>query len=194
MKLDIFEAKAKSVGSINRDIPDPYDGYLWLSHSKLTSLEGCPKVVNEEFDCSNNLLTTLEHSPAKVGKSYICHSNKLVTLKGSPGVINGKFLCGDNKLKTLAGGPLIVNGDYECDGNYITSLEGIHNHIKEIHGILHLVHNNLRSNIIGVLRSRGLKRSPWMITSPIIVAGSFKISSTGTSPVPATSSRARKSC
>ena len=43
---------------------------------KLTSLEGCPKEVSEEFDCSYNKLTSLKGCPKEVGGDFYCNSNK----------------------------------------------------------------------------------------------------------------------
>lgn len=46
------------------------------------SLEGCPKWVGGDFQCTHNSLTSLEGGPEYVGGLYNCRGNKLTSLKG----------------------------------------------------------------------------------------------------------------
>ncbi len=62
----------------------------------LTSLEGCPKKVNGNFDCYHNKLTSLEYSPEIVNGLFFCSYNKLKILKGNVKEINGVFNCENN--------------------------------------------------------------------------------------------------
>ncbi len=60
------------------------------SYNKLTTLEGCPKVVNGDFYCNNNLLTSLEHAPLVVNGDFDCYENNLEYLDCNTD-ISGKF-------------------------------------------------------------------------------------------------------
>ena len=42
----------------------------------LTSLEGCPKIVEGGFNCSNNKLENLSGAPAEVHGDFNCRLNK----------------------------------------------------------------------------------------------------------------------
>lgn len=122
---------------INKDLSIDVRGIVNLSHSnlyrlplrfnkvtgdfhchqnKLTTLEGCPKVITGNFTCSSNHLTSLKHGPVKVGRHYGCNNNLLTSLEHCPEVINGFFDCEDNKL---------VNLDFKPKG--ITNISFIRN-------------------------------------------------------------------
>lgn len=45
----------------------------------LTSLEGCPKEVGGEFDCSDNKLTSLESAPKEIGYGFVYAHNRLTS-------------------------------------------------------------------------------------------------------------------
>jgi hypothetical protein len=53
------------------------DGNFYCDGAGLTTLEGCPEIVNGYFSCSNNYLTTLQGCPKYVGKSFWCRNNKV---------------------------------------------------------------------------------------------------------------------
>ena len=42
------------------------DGYFDISNNGLISLEGCPKIVTRDFNCSKNNLTSLFEGPTEV--------------------------------------------------------------------------------------------------------------------------------
>lgn len=89
-------------------------------YNSLTSLRGCPKIIEGSFWCQMNQLTSLEFGPSEVrGLKYDCSYNKLTTLKGSPRVIRGIFNCSYNKL-TKYDGPEEIEGDFYCQGNKIS--------------------------------------------------------------------------
>ena len=48
------------------------DGYFSCSWNNLTSLQGCPKIVNKWFNYSWNNLTSLYGCPTRVGNSFNC--------------------------------------------------------------------------------------------------------------------------
>lgn len=129
-------------GDLNNKI---YKGCIEVSGEKLTSLEGCPKQVdnnfycdennletlkyrpkkiNASFVCSDNNLKTLEYSPTSVGQHYYCYNNNLISLKGRPKIIKGNFDCSSNKLKTLEGRPQQIDGNFDCGKNNLETLEG----------------------------------------------------------------------
>ena len=78
---------------------DRIEGYFDISNNNLTSLEGCPKVVAKDFNCSKNKLISLFDCPIEVGE----------------------FDCSHNNLKNLSYGPKEVKGNYNCSYNELTS-------------------------------------------------------------------------
>ena len=78
----------------------------------LTSLEGCPKEVGGEFDCSENQLTSLKGAPEKVGTYFICSDNQLISLEGAPEKVAAGFYCSYNQLTSLKGAPKEVGGTF----------------------------------------------------------------------------------
>jgi len=95
-----------------------------VSSIGLTSLEGAPKAVGGDFDCSENYLTSLKGAPKTVRGGFYCTSNKLTSLKGAPKTVGVDFDCSRNKLTSLEGAPEKVGGDFYCRNNNLTSLEG----------------------------------------------------------------------
>ena len=57
-----------------------YEGNINCSGMGLTSLKGCPEVVNGYFNCSNNHLTSLEYAPEEVSGYFDCSNNNIKTL------------------------------------------------------------------------------------------------------------------
>lgn len=78
---------AKSIDDISRFILD----IIPCSGLEITSLEGCPKYYNGNFNCSHNLITSLAGSPEIIiDGNFDCSDNKLVSLEGAPRkIING---------------------------------------------------------------------------------------------------------
>ena len=87
---------------------------------------------------------------------FSCFSNKLTSLEGAPSVVKGDFSCSYNKLTSLQGAPSVVKGDFYCSYNKLTSLAGIHKIIKEIHGFADFYNNPIKSNVLGLMRIKGL--------------------------------------
>ena len=138
MKLkELFEAKERSILSVMGKQEDQYPGYFSCADNKLTSLEGAPSAVKGNFYCYNNNLTSLE---------------------GAPSAVKGNFSCHHNKLTSLEGAPSVVNNDFSCSYNNLTSLAGIHKIIKEIHGCADFNGNLIKSNVLGLMRIKGLTR------------------------------------
>jgi hypothetical protein len=159
MKLkELFEAKERSILSVKGKQEDPYPGVFNCAYNKLTSLEGAPSAVNGSFYCSYNNLTSLEGAPSVVNGDFYCYSNNLTSLEGAPSVMNGVFYCYNNKLTSLAGAPSVVKGVFNCSYNKLKSLAGIHKIIKEIHGIAYFRNNPIKSNVLGLMRIKGLTK------------------------------------
>ena len=91
-------------------------GYFDCRQNKLTSLRGCPRVVEEEFYCSYNNLTSLRGAPEKVKGGFYCGSNQLTSLEGAPKEVDD-FYCNNNQLISLKGVPKKVTGDFYCNQN-----------------------------------------------------------------------------
>ena len=128
-KEQYFDAKDNELTYLPRGIPafkrDPFN--IWdkvkdltdinVSSIGLTSLEGAPKAVGGDFDCSENYLTSLKGAPKTVRGGFYCTSNKLTSLKGAPKTVGVDFDCSRNKLTSLEGAPEKVGGDFYCYGN-----------------------------------------------------------------------------
>ncbi len=123
---------------------DRIEGYFDISNNNLTTLEGCPKVVVKDFNCSKNKLVSLFDAPTEVGDfdcsynqlkslsyapkevkgSFNCSFNELTSIKASPRTIKGHFKCNDNKLVSLEGGPKNIDTYFDCSHNFIERLVG----------------------------------------------------------------------
>lgn len=88
------------------------NGYFNCGINKLTSLEGCPKYVEDRFICKNNKLTSLIGSPKYVGDYFDCENNQLTSLEGCTANINDNFYCSYNLLTTLRYFPEVKYGIY----------------------------------------------------------------------------------
>ena len=110
-------------------------GIFYLSRSKITSLEGGPKIVKGYYNvCYNDNLVSLEGAPEKVNGSFMCYGCKnLKSLKGSPKKIGIDFDCSEcPSLTELKYGPEMVGGDYICyDCNNLSSIKGVAKVIKK---------------------------------------------------------------
>jgi len=71
-------------------------GHFFCCGLGLTTLEGCPKIVDKSFYCNDNKLTSLEGGPREVGGDFCCYGNKLTSLEGAPETIGHDFHCYDN--------------------------------------------------------------------------------------------------
>jgi hypothetical protein len=109
---------------------DPYDGNFNCLGEQLTSLEGCPQIVNGNFYCSSNKLQSLQYCPQIVNGNFYCHYNKLQSLQYCPQIVNDNFYCHNNKLQ---------------------SLQNIHKHCKQIDKQLLAYDNPIKSHILGVM-------------------------------------------
>ena len=96
------------------------------SNNNLTSLKGCPRVVNGGFYCDSNPdLTSLEGCPEIVGEDFICWATGIDSLKYAPKHIYGSFHCNRNiNLINLTNGPTTVGGGYYAQMGSLKSLEG----------------------------------------------------------------------
>lgn len=111
---------------------DEYDDNLGIIDMGLTSLEGCPKIIHGNFNCSINSLTSLIGGPERVDGYYSCSSNNFETLDGIASYIGdgGLFLASES-IKTIA---------------------GIHKKINYYNGILIVVPRNCKSGMLDILK------------------------------------------
>ena len=128
-------------------------GYFDCSDNQLTSLEGCPPEIREDFWCSKNQLTSLEGCPREIGGSFWCHNNKLTTLEGCPTEIGGSFWCSKNQLTSLEGCPTEIGGSFKCYDNQLTSLKGASEYIEG--KVNFMPNNNLPEYIKQILELNG---------------------------------------
>lgn len=79
------------------------DGNFLISHSRISTLKGCPLKVTKKFDCSKNFLESLEFCPKEIGQAFICDYNQIRKLDYSPEIVGGSFYCMDNPIENLHG-------------------------------------------------------------------------------------------
>jgi hypothetical protein len=106
-------------------------GSFLCRDNSLTTLEGAPKKVGEDFGCSDNSLTSLKGAPQKVGGDFNCSYNSLTSLEGAPQKVGGGFFCNYNSLTSLEGAPQKVGWNFSCSSNSLTSLEGAPQEVGE---------------------------------------------------------------
>ena len=99
------------------------DGYFDISNNGLTSLDGCPKIVTRDFNCSKNKLTSLFEGPSEVG-DFDCSFNQLKSLSYAPKEVKGNFDCSNNQIDSIKGMPRTIKGFFNCSNNKIASLKG----------------------------------------------------------------------
>ena len=133
-------------------------GSFDIRENELTSLQGCPEIVNFSFNCSKNLLTTLEGGPKEVNgglsQDYFCSDNpNLISLKGiaqftggidaqncnlstldwMPEVCKGSLkINGNLNLKSLVGAPKKVESYIDCSETSIETLIGCPQEVASI--------------------------------------------------------------
>lgn len=91
---------------------------------KSKGLEGSPKIVEKDFNCSRNNLKSLKGGPEEVGATYDCSQNpELSSLEGAPKKVGLFFDCSDCALENLYGVPEGARG-YYFKNNKLKSLEG----------------------------------------------------------------------
>ena len=96
---------------------------VYLCNQDLVEIKIKFNKVTGYFDCSENLLTSLKGCPEIVDGNFYYNYNKLKTLKGCPEIV-GIFNCSYNRLESLEGCPQIINKDFYCNHNKLTSLKG----------------------------------------------------------------------
>ena len=108
--------------TINSDDSINVNGDVDLKLLTITKLPLKFGSVSGYFDCPLGL-TTLEGSPKSVGGNFNCSRNKLTDLKGCPKSIGGWFECRYNEILTLEGIPeSIGNNSIGCGSNPIYSI------------------------------------------------------------------------
>jgi hypothetical protein len=56
-------------------------GYFACAYNNLTSLKGCPNIVDSWFSCAYNNLSSLDECSKSVGGDFYCHNNKIKFIK-----------------------------------------------------------------------------------------------------------------
>ena len=104
-------------------------GKFLLGGNELTSLEGSPKWVGQDFLCFNNYLTDLKGGPEYVGRDFFCHRNLLTSLEGCPKHVQGSFYCDNNNITSLEHIPEYLGDIFYIPGNPINCLLGYDNNM-----------------------------------------------------------------
>ena len=101
-------------------------GDVILANSQLETLDGCPEVVDGNFDCSGcKNLKSLKGAPKNVSDCFDCSNcPKLKSLNGAPETVEGNFDCSNcPKLKSLNGAPKYVREDFTCVNSGIKNVK-----------------------------------------------------------------------
>jgi hypothetical protein len=156
--------KQKSVKDLKGyPFKDPYNSDFDCYNKQLTSLEGCPQIVNGDFSCYNNKLQSLQYCPQTVNGDFYCSVNKLQSLQYCPQIVKGGFYCHDNKLQSLQYCPQIVNGYFNCSHNNLQSLQNIHKYCKQIDRELWAFNNPIKSHVLGVMLIENIQKVEFTI-------------------------------
>jgi hypothetical protein len=126
-----------------KDLPwypfnDPYNGDFCYINEQLTSLEGCPKVVNGYFSCYKNNLQSLQYCPQIVKGDFICSDNKLPSLQNIHKYckqVDGTLWATINPIKSHVLGVMLIENiklvDFTMYNIELLSIEQIINtHLK----------------------------------------------------------------
>lgn len=169
---DIFVLSADVVGhQIQNALPEHVKSCN-VSYLQLTTLKGCPKFVENDFNCSGNQLSMLAHGPEFVGGSYTCSCNHLTslsgapssalhfttslnpnlrTLAGAPKKVKFHFLCHGCDLTSLEHAAAEIGRDFICTGNRIDTLHDIHKMVRRIGSNFNIMDNELQSCVLGLM-------------------------------------------
>ena len=94
-----------------------YNGNIDVSGLGLTSLEGCPKKVIGDFNCSDNDLLTLEYGAKELTGYYDFSNNQLTSLLDLPSYFWERL------------------NMWQCCGNDIRKIENIPEHVGVVEGL-----------------------------------------------------------
>jgi hypothetical protein len=131
--------------------PKVINGHFYCSYNKLQSLQYCPQSVEGDFDCSRNNLQSLQYCPQSVKGYFWCAYNKLQSLQYCPQSVEGGFNCSGNILQSLQYCPQIIKGEFYCFYNKLPSLQNIHKYCKQINNTLWAHNNPIKSHVLGVM-------------------------------------------
>lgn len=68
----------RSIGNLPEYIQfDIVDGNFRIDDNNLTTLRGCPRCVNDIFDCEGNNITSLEFAPKYIKREFYCRHTSL---------------------------------------------------------------------------------------------------------------------
>lgn len=123
---------------------DPFQGFIDVGKTGITSLIGLPSVVYGRVVVNGNKLKDLTGAPIYTKDFHACsceleslsggpqevtdyhvHGNNLSDMRGAPSVIHKDLHAYNNKLTTMQGTPARIGGDALFNDNNITSLEGL---------------------------------------------------------------------
>jgi len=108
--------------TLNPDGTYSCEGAVDFSDMGLTKLPVKFNVVKGDFNCNDNNLTSLEGCPNTVGDNFDCSFNdELQTLVGGPDLVKEDYDCSFTSITTLEGGPESVGDIYNCRDTELNS-------------------------------------------------------------------------
>ena len=81
IKGDFDMAFCKKLTSFEHG-PEKVDGGVNATWSGLTSLKGCPKIINRHFDCDSCKITEIDDTPEHISEDWNLANNQITSLKG----------------------------------------------------------------------------------------------------------------
>lgn len=88
-----------------------YKSFLCTRNINLTSLEGCPRIINGNIDITNNNITNLKFFPEYVKNDCRVCRTRITNLTGLPDTIHGDLIMNNNEyITTLEGLPKLIKG------------------------------------------------------------------------------------
>jgi hypothetical protein len=158
-KIDITSRPVVSdLGLAIWEKPKKKEGRLafCLDNRRLTSLVGCPVIVDHALLVNDNALISLVGSPKIVKGDFNAAGNAIPSLEGCPEVVEGDLILVRNQLYSLSGIPNKIGGAINMSKTSLPSLSGI-NKMKEMNGYVFVRWTPITSHILGVFLIKGCK-------------------------------------
>lgn len=121
-----------------------------------TSLIWQGAIIKGFFNCSATKIGSLAGSPIEVADEFNCSSTNIRSLKGGPKKVGGDFDFSNTFVSSFEWAPSEIGGSVFCHSTVIESFHNIHKHIKYIGGGDISPPKSLKSNMLGLLKIKGL--------------------------------------
>jgi hypothetical protein len=132
--INQFSTKRLTEGSFEDTIILPKVGTsISASWSSLTSLKGCPEVV-DDLDIQHNELYSLEFGPKRVNNYFNCSKNPLTSFEHGPTYVGGTFKGECDLLQSYEGAPKFIKNNCYISAIQSHDFSNMHKYFPEIEG------------------------------------------------------------